>query len=128
MARADEAPPQMLATMGRWPAEPMAERTPPADLGGAGIAPRSRLAPQGVAADDRVRALRFQRQVDRGVRDLHFDAAQWLGSRKGATMADREQAAQKLLLPLPPQAPPPPASDAATFVRATLLDPAFELK
>ncbi|HEY5308022.1 MAG TPA: DUF1800 domain-containing protein [Casimicrobiaceae bacterium] len=135
VARADEAPPQMLAIVGRWPEEPMAIRAAPAELREPAVAPRSALAPLGAAADDRERALRFQRQVDRSLRDLHFNAAQWLGSRKGATTADRERAAQKLLLPLPPQTPPlppqtppPPDSDAASFVRATLLDPAFELK
>ena len=128
VARADEAPPQMLTIVGRWPEESMAIRAAPVELREPAVAPRSALAPLGAAADDRERALRFQRQVDRGMRDLHFNAAQWLGSRKGATTADRERAAQKLLLPLPPQTPPPPDSDAASFVRATLLDPAFELK
>jgi uncharacterized protein (DUF1800 family) len=128
VARADGAPPTMLAVAPRDPNEAMAQMRSAADQGGAAVAPRSSLAPQGIEGDDRERALRLQRLVDRGVRDLHFDAAQWLGSRGGATTTDREQSAQKLLLPLPPQNPPTADGDASSFVRATLLDPAFELK
>ena len=37
-------------------------------------------------------------------------------------------AAQRLLLPIAPQLPPPPEADAAFAIRTTLLDPAYQLK
>jgi uncharacterized protein (DUF1800 family) len=128
IARADEAPPQMLAVAARGVDEPMADSAMPRDARDFAPAPKAALAPQGAGVEDKERVQRFLAQVDRGVRNLHFDAAQWLESRQGATIRDRERSAQRLLLPLPPQTPPPGDSDALAFVRATLLDPAYQLK
>jgi uncharacterized protein (DUF1800 family) len=84
--------------------------------------------PQGNENDDKARAQRLAREADRGVRNVHFDAGTWLASRKGSTPADKEHAAQALLLALPPQTPPPAGDDALGFVRATLQDPVYQLK
>jgi uncharacterized protein (DUF1800 family) len=84
--------------------------------------------PQGNENDDKARAQRLAREADRGVRSLHFDAGTWLASRNGRTPADKEHAAQALLLALPPQTPPPAGDDALGFVRATLQDPVYQLK
>ena len=93
-----------------------------------GTVPKRALAPQGIAGDEKARAQRLAFQVDRGLRNLHFDAAGWLASRTGMTQADKEHAAQALLLALPPQTPPPSGDDALAFVRATLQDPVYQLK
>jgi len=58
--------------------------------------------------------------------------AVWLGTFPGTTSAEQMQAAQALLLPLPPSSRTNLGAgeipDAMTFVRATLLDPAYQLK
>jgi hypothetical protein len=68
--------------------------------------------------------------MDRGLRNVQFDAAQWMARRPGATPDAKLQAAQALLLPLAPVTADPPHGDidAVTFVRAALLDPAYQLK
>ena len=84
--------------------------------------------PLGITGDEKARAQRLAREVDRGLRTVHFDAAAWLVARKGSTPGEREIAAQALLLALPPQSPPQAADDALAFVRATLQDPVYQLK
>jgi uncharacterized protein (DUF1800 family) len=113
LARADEGSPHM--SMAAMPPAPAA-------------APKQALSPLGIAGDEKTRAQHLAREVDRGLRTVQFDAAAWLVARAGSTPADRELAAQALLLALPPQAPPPAADDALAFVRATLQDPVYQLK
>ena len=64
------------------------------------------------------------------MRNVQFDAAQWVARRPGATPNAKLQSAQALLLPLAPVTADPPHGDvdAVAFVRATLLDPAYQLK
>jgi len=113
LARGDEGPPQLsMAAMPKAPA----------------AAPKMALSPLGITGDEKARAQRLAREVDRGLRTVHFDAAAWLVARKGSTPGEREIAAQALLLALPPQSPPQAADDALAFVRATLQDPVYQLK
>jgi len=116
LARMDDAPPAMMAAM-------TADAAPPA--------PRAAVAsPQGAADEDKVRAQRFAQAMDRGVRNVRFDAAVWVARQAGDTPTAKMQAAQSLLLPLTPVTAEAPASanDALAFVRSTLLDPAYQLK
>ena len=88
-------------------------------------------APAIAAADDgEARAQRFLQRVDAATRNLRFDAALWVARQPGATPAAKMQAAQSLLLPVPPVVAPAPGAgtDAVAFVRAALLDPAYQLK
>jgi uncharacterized protein (DUF1800 family) len=81
--------------------------------------------------DPRARRLRIARALDRAFRDLSFSATRWLASMPGDTPAAKRRAAQSVLLPLPPAgsgAAISPDADALAFVRATLLDPAYQLK
>jgi uncharacterized protein (DUF1800 family) len=82
------------------------------------------------ASDETARAQRLARAVDRGMRDLAFDAERWIAKQDGATVAAKMQAAQALLLPLAPAVAEAPRDgvDAIAFVRTTLLDPAYQLK
>ena len=87
----------------------------------------------GAAEDDKARVRRAAQAVERGMRNLQFDATQWVAHRQGATPAARMEAAQGLLLPLTALATvtadvPAGDIDATTFMRATLLDPAYQLK
>jgi uncharacterized protein (DUF1800 family) len=99
LARMDDAPPAMMATL-------------PAN------------------GDDAARVERFLRAVDRGVRNVQFDAARWVARQPGDSTMAKMQSAQALLLPLAPVAAetPKPDVDALAFVRATLLDPSYQLK
>jgi len=103
LARMDDAPPAMMAV------------AMPAQAG---------------SDDDKVRAQRFAQAMDRGIRSVQFDAAQWVARQPGATPGARMQAAQTLLLPLEPVVAEAPHADfdALAFVRATLLDPTYQLK
>ena len=116
VARGDDAPPAAMAAMG-------ASTEATAQDGAAGDG----TAPAGAADDDHARAQRFARRVDASLRSLRFDAALWVARQPGATPSAKFQSAQSLLLPLPPVAALPSA-DAAAFVRAALLDPAYQLK
>jgi hypothetical protein len=80
------------------------------------------------ANDDRVRAQRFARRVDQGLRSVRVDAAQWTAPLAGDSGTERNAAAQRLLLATTPQRTLDPAVEAAPFVRAALLDPAYQLK
>ena len=68
--------------------------------------------------------------MDRGLRNVQFDAARWVAKQPGDTPTAKMQSAQTLLLPLQPVIAETPKidSDALAFVRATLLDPAYQLK
>ena len=112
LARMDDAPASMMASM------PSDERVP-----------RATVAPQG-ANEEQARAQRFMQAMDRGLRNVQFDAAQWVARRPGATPTEKMQSAQSLLLPIEPVTAEPPRldTDAVALVRATLLDPAYQLK
>ena len=103
LARMDDAPPAMMAA------------AIPVQAGG---------------DDDKVRAQRFAQAMDRGIRNVQFDAAQWVARQPGATPDAKMQSAQALLLPLEPVVAETPHADAdaLAFVRATLLDPTYQLK
>jgi uncharacterized protein (DUF1800 family) len=113
LARADEGSHPMTAV-----AEPQA----------LSLEPMRAPTPLVVANDEKARYQRLSREADRGLRGVHFDATAWLAARSGATPADKEYAAQALLLALPPQAPPPSSDDALAFIRATMQDPVYQLK
>jgi uncharacterized protein (DUF1800 family) len=92
-------------------------------------APKQALQPNGIDTEsDKQRAQRFAQAMDRGVRNLQFDAAAWVAHLPGATPSDKLAVARQLLLPLPPVAPPPADADASAFIRATLLDATYQLK
>ena len=85
---------------------------------------------QAIAAvfdDDRERRTRAGRAIERGMRDTAFDAVGWVNAR-GESAEERARAVRGLLLPLPAQSPPADDAAPALLVRATLLDPAFQLK
>ncbi len=87
-------------------------------------------APPTEAEENRARARRAALALERGMRNLQFDATAWVAQRQGDTPAAKMDAAHTLLLPLPAVTAEVPAADAdaASFVRATLLDPAYQLK
>jgi uncharacterized protein (DUF1800 family) len=119
LARTDDAP--LPLAMAAMPGEPMPAQQK---------VPRAAVAAQGIQYEDKLRAQRFAQQMDRGVRNVQFDAAQWVARRPGTTPDAKLQAAQALLLPLAPVTADRPHGDvdAVAFVRATLLDPAYQLK
>jgi uncharacterized protein (DUF1800 family) len=128
LARMDDAPGAMMAMA-------VADAAPQRAADGEPMlaqqrVPKTVTAPQGVADDDKVRAQRFAQAMDRGLRNVQFDAAQWVARRPGTTPTAKLESAQALLLPLPPVTADAPATDtdALAFVRATLLDPAYQLK
>jgi hypothetical protein len=93
-------------------------------------APAAMMATLPSNGDDTVRVERFLRAVDRGVRNVQFDAARWVARQPGDSQVARMRSAQALLLAVPPVIAdaPRPDADALAFVRATLLDPAYQLK
>jgi len=93
-------------------------------------APSAMMATLPANGDDAARVERFVRAVDRGVRNVQFDAARWVARQPGDSTLAKMQAAQALLLPIPPLVADPPRQDvdALAFVRATLLDPSYQLK
>ena len=116
LARTDDAPlPMAMMAMA---GEPLAAQE------------KATVASQDVQDEDKLRAQRFAQQMDRGLRNVPFDAAQWVARRPGTTPEAKLQAAQALLLPLAPVTADRPHGDvdAVAFVRATLLDPAYQLK
>lgn len=86
------------------------------------------------AADDedgKARTRRVARALDRAFRELGFSATRWVASLPGDTPAERRSAAVAILLPVPPAgsgAEVPSGADIPTFVRAVMLDPAFQLR
>ena len=142
LARMDEAPGAMI-TVASTPREAKIEAMAPATTTSAmattattvpspsaGTDTTAPRAAPGVTDADQLRAQRFARQVDRGVRNVRFDAAAWIARRDGPSGVAKRQSAHALLLPLPPFAAEAPAfgNDPLAFVRATLLDPAYQLK
>ncbi|MET0918833.1 MAG: DUF1800 domain-containing protein [Burkholderiales bacterium] len=93
-------------------------------------APPAMMAMLPANGDDAARVERFMRAVDRGVRNVQFDAARWVARQPGDSSIAKMQSAQALLLPLAPVIAdaPKPDVDALAFVRATLLDPSYQLK
>ncbi len=88
------------------------------------------MAPAAASGEDAARAERFARAVDRGVRSARFDAPSWIARQPGDSTLAKMQSAQALLLPMAPVIAegPRPDVEALAFVRATLLDPAYQLK
>jgi hypothetical protein len=89
------------------------------------------VAAEGIAADDdRLRVQRFNQAMDRATRNIGFNAARWVGKQPGGTPLDKMTAARTLMLPVDAVLadPPTPDSEPQAFVRATLLDPAYQLK
>ena len=105
----------------------MADLTPPTAAVNAAIAA---AIPPTEVEENKARARRAAQALERGMRNLQFDAAMWVAHRQGDTPAARMNAAQTLLLPLPAVTAEVAGADvdAASFVRATLLDPAYQLK
>jgi hypothetical protein len=93
-------------------------------------APSAMMATLPANGDDAARVERFVRAIDRGVRNVQFDAARWVARQPGDSTIAKMQSAQALLLPIAPVVadPPRPDVDALAFVRATLLDPSYQLK
>jgi len=95
-------------------------------------APRTAVtSADGVAADDeRMRVQRFNQAMDRAMRGIGFNAARWVSQQPGHTPLEKMTSVRTLLLALPPAMAEPPAPDteAQAFVRATLLDPVYQLK
>jgi hypothetical protein len=86
-----------------------------------------------VDADDdaKARARRAARAIDRAFRELGFSATRWVASLPGATPAEKRREAQRLLLAIPPAGSgigQIDESDPLAFLRATLLDPVYQLK
>ena len=128
LARMDDAPSAVLS-MGV--VDMKAERTADGDaMAPQQRVPRAAVASSGVADDDKIRAQRFAQAVDRGLRNVRFDAVQWVARRPGVTPTLKMQSAQALLLPLPPLTAEAPGIDvdALAFVRSTLQDPTYQLK
>jgi hypothetical protein len=85
------------------------------------------MAPDTAMVETR-RAARIALQIDRTTRNVRFDAAHWVGEQDGATREEKLDAAKRLLLPIEAQLPPPEDADLTSAIRATLLDPAYQLK
>ncbi len=98
--------------------------------------PRSVIAPEGLPAtggdeDAQARARRIARALDRAFRELGFSATRWIASLPGDTPDAKRREATAILLPIPPAGGGANVSmetDALGFVRATLLDPAYQLR
>jgi len=97
--------------------------------GGDAMEPASRpaVSAQG-ATDDRARAQRLLRQVDRALASIDFDSARWLAQFKETSAPERSRAATRLLLAVAPLEAPDYTANSRAFVHAIVLDPAFELK
>jgi len=66
--------------------------------------------------------------MERGVSNIHFDAARWLAQLPGETAAERGKRAQRLLLAVAPQQTIDLSADAPALVRSLVLDAAYQLK
>ncbi len=126
MASANGATAAALPATGDAAMSRTADSSPPV----AGAATSAVATPQTEAEENRARARRAVLALERGMRSLQFDATTWVAQRQGDTPAAKMDAAQTLLLPLPAVTAEVASTDvdAASFVRATLLDPAYQLK
>ena len=78
---------------------------------------------------ERVRAARFLRAVDRGIRSVQFDSAAWFAQWKAPRDAQaRNDDAVRLLFAVAPQTPPPQEPESLALLRELVLDAAYELK
>jgi uncharacterized protein (DUF1800 family) len=66
--------------------------------------------------------------MERGLPAVNFDSARFLAQFPGATIKERGQWAQRLLLPVQQHGDEPPPDDPDAIVRALLFDPAYQLK
>jgi len=104
----------------------MATASAPTD---AALAQNPAAPPRNAATTDASSAaLRAARAVDRGLRNLQFDAAHWVAQQDGATRDDKLRAARTLLLPIAARTPVQNDTDARAAVYALLLDPAYQLR
>jgi uncharacterized protein (DUF1800 family) len=111
--RADTAPgPGMLAVAEIAPMAPM---------------PRQAIAPAGVQDADKARQAAFRRAMDRALDSVQFDSSAWFASL-GVSQERRTTAAERFLLPIPPQVAPDPSADPLNVVRALVLDVTYQLK
>jgi len=85
-------------------------------------------APPAGADDEKARAQRFARQIERGLASLDFDSARWIARFPGASGPERSRAAQRLLLAIAPLEAPDYEADSRTLVHSILLDAAYQLK
>jgi len=95
---------------------------------GMNAVPRQAISTAGVADEDKQRAQRFARQVQRALSSVHFDSARWMATFPGREAAERNQASERLLLATRPQLVPDPTLDSLSFVRAVLLDATYQVK
>lgn len=94
-------------------------------------APRAAIAAtDGVPDDDRLRVQRFNQAMARALRNVDFNAARWLSKQSGTTPLEKMRSARALLLPIDAVVADAPSVDSEpqAFVRATLLDPTYQLK
>ncbi|HVE51584.1 MAG TPA: DUF1800 domain-containing protein [Casimicrobiaceae bacterium] len=70
---------------------------------------------------------RFARMIERGIRDMRFDAAAWLQALPGASDDARRAHAQALLLPATGPFDSRPIAP-SQFIRTVFLDPSYQLK
>ena len=77
-----------------------------------------------------MRVRRFNQAMDRALRNVGFNAARWVSHQPGATPLEKMTNARALLLPIDAVLADPPVAEAEpqAFVRATLLDPVYQLK
>ena len=90
--------------------------------------PMKLIAAGGAVAVDAAQRQRFFERMERGVSNIHFDAARWLAQLPGETAAERGKRAQRLLLAVAPQQTIDLSADAPALVRSLVLDAAYQLK
>src|SRR5581483_5744837 len=91
-------------------------------------APRQVIAANGIVDEDKLRAQRFARQVQRGLASVHFDSARWMAAFPGRNARERNDGSERLLLATAAQQAPDSTTDPLSFVRAILLDAAYQVK
>jgi uncharacterized protein (DUF1800 family) len=84
-------------------------------------------APPADAGAELARKIRFMRAMDRGLKSVHFDGAQWFATLKASAEA-RASAAGRVLLAYAPQQDVDPAGEPLAIVRQIVLDDAYQLK
>jgi uncharacterized protein (DUF1800 family) len=79
------------------------------------------------ASAELARKIKFMRAMDRGLKSVHFDSAQWFATLT-ASPDGRASAAGRLLLAYAPQQDVDPAGEPLAIVRQIVLDDAYQLK
>ena len=96
--------------------------------GQSSAAPMKLVVAGGAIDVDAAQRQRFLERMERGVSNIHFDAAGWLAQFPGETAAERGRRAQRLLLAVAPQQTVDLAADPSAVVRSLVLDAAYQLK